>query len=882
MKRFIVSAVIAFSGFLLLSCNFEIVDVNKDHFKSDSSSKTPVALETLLASAESGSTVNLTSNVIVTEDSEITIDKKLTLKASKSFDMKNSSINIAVPSVELKNLKNVNTVTIEDGVGDGDFTLTDCEIETLTVNGGGDHSGHLSSCRVAKLNAAYDSVRLVLEKGSYILCVEVYYSCYICVPVLTVSYVYVRNVRVHDSAASLRLGGRLSIDNLITHSSGGNKPVVLTESDEIEISKAGDYGAGGTLGPAHIESANDEEPVPFYEEFTSGEFESIEEFINDVSFDDFETIESQQEINIDKSGSLTLMNSGYGILVKALPPENVSQINIFRSEHLKNEYYMIGFYRTESKRKLISAMSFTDYYVEEGKAYDYYVDYRTSLNNHSAGISETDSLTATGGRGLLHFNDTLTVSFDPSTFTFSMSGDDSIETPENLYQRNLGFYLKKAGEEAHTSTVESTNYSYISFTRTNYMTAGENPVIDAVNSQTVGFVSSDLIGQELELYKAKVNMTVLKNDIRATWTSLPTDCQGGAGFTDNKITFNEEILPALISDCPEGVKWEFHLDRQSNSGISQVNFKTERDFDLCSQTVKTATASQELQLTSFEGIEKNLTPGKKCRFTINFNAWTPLQNTTRTLLAISIYHSPANGSGDVRLASGVKSTFDSFTNDISINAGEDSILTGGYILPETLNYSINGADAEFTKSNATQVNYQFSDTEYLNKKTVSFSILNGVYFTNMLYRLGAYVEKPLYPLKTQVYANYSFTDLSDNNFIVQKVVTEDALNYIPGVPEPLRIHDNFSGKTFAVNGADGLESITFDEGAAGASSVGFNYDYRLSQEEISYLEETGQYVPENGIEERTGTLYLNKGKISLNGYSYSYTASGGGLTLYSN
>ncbi len=126
---------------------------------------TPVTLQEKLNSANSGSTIDLSSNnIIISENSSYIVDKAITLK---NGNLKNSSIEINITGVTLENLENISNISVSEAVENGEFTIENCKnIETMAVLGGGENSIHINGTEIKNLSVSKRNVRIVLDETS--------------------------------------------------------------------------------------------------------------------------------------------------------------------------------------------------------------------------------------------------------------------------------------------------------------------------------------------------------------------------------------------------------------------------------------------------------------------------------------------------------------------------------------------------------------------------------------------------------------------------------------------------------------------------------------------------------------------------------------------
>ncbi|MBQ6057895.1 MAG: hypothetical protein IJL34_09520 [Treponema sp.] len=788
MKRsglfsFLVLTVFAFTG-----CNVAIIDADKDD-ESKIIKDAPaqeVALTDLIASRKEGSTIKLTSNVTVEENSTINIDKKITIVGSSDFDLKNSSINIKASGVSLKNMKNISTLTVDEAVADGDFYLDNVKAQSMQVNGGGENSGHFSGCSFAVVNVNYQGVRLVFETECHIVVIDIFHGCHI----------YAKGKRSHfghchvrPGVDKVRLEGKTCIENVVTNSDAEHgKPVIQAESDTVEISKACDVDQDGNISEINVTTNSDEVPLPFFEELTDEEVTQIGQAIQNASLEDLTPAEEEEEtfLNINNRGTLDLENGSYGIVARFTTPDNVNQINVYRSEHGKNEFYLIGFLTRESKRKLSTSTFFNDYYVEAGKAYDYYANFISNGNNNYVLTTETDTLTAINGRGLFKLPDNLVFNYNPADYTLNIDGDISVDIGQNLNCLQYGLYLKEKGTTPEFATVESSLFSYIFYSKD----ARNGPVLD---TYAISFVKPEDIGAELEIHKAKVNARYTKSDFSSGWTSIPTDAIGGTGFTDNVITINAEDLPGQIELTEAGVKFSADTSMISDFDVCRIQFKAFHNYNDSYVTYSNngTLSSAAIAYSRVSWIDPYYDGGERPNTKINFYTYDSNLSTTYARLTISCYMTiPQSFSSGLSLRNDLVYTYDEENRSATLNAENSSqLFTKEFTAPQDITLLVDGAERNFNLSTSDlEVLQGLTDIDYTNKPSVTFRVSDGQYRSTNLGTNASIVDRgALYPYRTQVRGTYISMVNEETPLRVQYYFVEDSLNFLPGLPSPIKV-----------------------------------------------------------------------------------------------
>ena len=202
------------------------------------------SLQSLIDKTEEGGTLDLSSVESEIDISSVEINRSLTLTASGEtpFDMKGAMVTVNASGVVLKNLTNLGTVTAGEKIEDGDFTLENCEVAVLDVNGGGENSIHLTGAVVKKLNIKKEDVRIVFDKSedelthSRVIDVKVSVSCRLD---SEDSESVFQRVIVDRDVTKLTLDGKTAVSTLVVNVSDSSKPVIFAASAELKIRQGG-------------------------------------------------------------------------------------------------------------------------------------------------------------------------------------------------------------------------------------------------------------------------------------------------------------------------------------------------------------------------------------------------------------------------------------------------------------------------------------------------------------------------------------------------------------------------------------------------------------------------------------------------------------------
>lgn len=565
-------------------------------------------------------------------------------------------------------------------------------------------------------------------------------------------------------------------------------------------------------------------------------------------------------IDIDNAGNISLANVAAGIAVLVDIPEGygVGRINIQRSKHGENIFYSIGNYRKNSGRLLSGVVSFTDYYVEKGVTYDYKVLYQTYQGTSLENVpnSETDSLTAKSGLGLLEYNGQLTLNFDANTFEFSYSGNDSFKNPHiNSFTRKYADF--SLGEENGSSTCSVNITTEYGKTERKYssLSFSELKAFDAA------FVPNSMAGC-LELKDG---------DDYYQWKSVYVPFIGGTGFVSNTITFGSD-LPFRIEDVSDGVKFRADLAKFKNKDIRRVDFESgsvNRSVVYFSDKDR----KNRVPFNEIEYVNKYVERGKKCKFRIAIDEGAEI----KTLLSISVQHTPANGSGEVSLVDDCKIEYNEETAGATLSVKKGSLLKNGSPItdiPKEFELSLDGTAQTFELFGSEEFQQGVVDSAYINDISIPFTPLgDGTYFANLLYRVAnkggiSILGKALYPCRSRIYAKY-YNNTGEDGVryrIDSYIADSNRVGYVAGLPEPFVVNNNLSGKTFTVANPNGENVYGAEKVAFGSYTAGSNFIYA-----------TVEY--KNGVKFNDATYRLYNKTFAINGITYDCDISGSTITL---
>lgn len=160
MKKFVKFFAVFLSVFLVLGCPQNPESGNSDPSKDDN--KKTLTQQINLDSGD----IDF-ENAKFSEDAEVNKAKKIS-----NLDMGGKTLTVNVSGVTLENVKNVKIIAAK-GIGEGDFTISNCKIIDLKILGGGSNSIHVKNTNIEKVTVAKENVRLHLEDATEIADVKV-------------------------------------------------------------------------------------------------------------------------------------------------------------------------------------------------------------------------------------------------------------------------------------------------------------------------------------------------------------------------------------------------------------------------------------------------------------------------------------------------------------------------------------------------------------------------------------------------------------------------------------------------------------------------------------------------------------------------------------
>lgn len=560
------------------------------------------------------------------------------------------------------------------------------------------------------------------------------------------------------------------------------------------------------------------------------------------------TVTPKGFVNIDNSGILKAYGSAEGIELETTVPDGVKQINFYRAEHGTENFYLAGIYRNNYDRKLSGTVRFTDYYVESGKTYDYYANCTSGTNDYVVEKSETDTVTATAGRGHLEITSPLTFNYNSVVYNSSYEGEVLLSYDDDrVTGKSVGFYFAQQGKETENWIVDSENLSAFTFNMTS-------------ETKQLTIADSSLIGKPLVPYRVKCNISFADGDHKYTWETLPVEFSAGRGFENGAFTVTNETLPFHLEDTNEGVKYCVNMQNTGLEGINRIKFCTRKDDGKSVNYLKYSNA-KPLTFKTAEFTEKYLNAGKRYNFETTFQLYGTEKGDV-SVFNLKIKHTASAGSGEFVLSDKLKIDYDPSKYYARIEAKENEIFADGRVTPEEVTVVLDGTECKFSNGSL-NLRYGFQNASgkaYLNLDRFDGaycgSLIRGISQVPGMYGIDLYPHR----FRTQARRNYRLSDDgSGNSYGFDYYFIESETNFIEGLPESLVVNDIYSNKTFTVSNpcVSGFKEITFNEHTAGETSIGF------------------KATKVDG--------YTSSGRLSLTGNTiagYDFEVSGSTITIY--
>ena len=413
------------------------------------------SLQEKLDAAESGATVSLTADDFSEENLSLTLTKAITVTAEEQIDSKKAEFTVKASGVTLKNLTSVKKITVASEVGDGEFYLDNCEVDSVDAYGGGENSFYLIGAIINELFSIFkDGLHVQQQSGGSIHTVAVNADkIHLDAKDPGETAPKFSNVHLKDDVHDMKIGGKAKIENLFADN---YETKVTIASNEIELDSSGTKTEEGDIIQADFAFADDVDSSTI-----------TLNVIDDRKIDDIAS-----EINGTEILPLTIdapSAESDGVHFKVnVPVEGVHIANIMRKDAANTVYATAVQAKSKNATQLpVGELELIDYFTESGKEYTYYVKFK---NHHLETTYRTEEfvVTATGGAGELVLEQVPEALFDSETeeMNFSKTLKFSPETPPgkmlNAYEKSVSNesarWLAYVPKDAENNDVKATIY----------------------------------------------------------------------------------------------------------------------------------------------------------------------------------------------------------------------------------------------------------------------------------------------------------------------------------------------------------------------------------------------------------------------------------------
>lgn len=201
MKK-LIFAIFALTA-LLLGCNN---DVDND------SGENQFTLMQRISTAESGDEIDLEKeNLLIRKNTSYVISKPLTIK---NGDVKNARFFVKSSGVVLKDVDRIKTVVLDKSVGEGNFTVQNCNsIQDFFVNGGGE-AVYVDSTKLLRLVIKKTDVHIIFKGTSAVTKAFIFNDCKL--ESKNDAGISIENIMISDSVKNLELAGKLKIGRIVS------------------------------------------------------------------------------------------------------------------------------------------------------------------------------------------------------------------------------------------------------------------------------------------------------------------------------------------------------------------------------------------------------------------------------------------------------------------------------------------------------------------------------------------------------------------------------------------------------------------------------------------------------------------------------------------
>lgn len=187
----------------------------------------------------------------IADGASLEIKKAITVTGGDSqYDLKGAKVTVKAPGVVLKNVKNISELIVDESVGDGDFTMSNCEVAKLTVNGGGSNSIHADSVKIAAVTIAKAGVRFVMEGTTAVASVDIQAACTLD---STSPTAVIATVNIAAAVPAITVKGKTNLTNLVASSADFK---ITVASNDVVVAAAVVKTADGKITAVNVEAAD--------------------------------------------------------------------------------------------------------------------------------------------------------------------------------------------------------------------------------------------------------------------------------------------------------------------------------------------------------------------------------------------------------------------------------------------------------------------------------------------------------------------------------------------------------------------------------------------------------------------------------------------------
>ena len=746
----------------------------------------PITLARRIYLSEIGGSIDMLTDVEVINESEQTvINKTLTIAGSSQVptDMKKARLSVSVPGVVLKNLTNIAEIVVQRTVLDGSFTLENCNVDSITLYGGGSHGLKLTGTRVARLNISFDNVNVELSQLSSVSFAYVVKNCQF---TALDNDTEVSTIFVDSETQRVELHGGMTVRKFVSRSEPDAEPLAITvDSSDAEVEKAGGILTNGLLRNLEFEVIGEEVEFDTPGTMTKEELSLVEKEADSVALPPNEN-EKSDIIDIDNPGPLTLSNSTSGIQVKTTVPIDATQVDFYRAENGTSSWKLVCSCVSECGAGLPSTVSLIDYYIEKGKAYKYYAIYRTKGNGFTLKTSETDTLTALRGLGELKSSKTYTLHYDGS-LQFDVEGGGTFP---NLHEPELSrtrhFYFKKTGEDTSSSCVEPSKFSCLT--------------LDEDDVPHLQFLTLEHIGLSLEILSSSVEFSQVKQNVRYSWNSLPAKVTAGRGFKKSRVTFGQDAIPIAITQATKGLILTVNpacLENTSPLNRIALTFYRKHDSGAIFLCPPDDAPEAQLGLLPYTFAEEGLALSENDRISCAFGTYDAETDSYDTFAEVLVFERAKKGGHPPVLDSTFcVNSYNPHSMTACIPRGTKYWFTRKTVVPDTYAFTVDG-DAVSLPCTETLLTVGYRNRDYSRFADAEFARISvgqdDAYVSNLFSQLYDERDVEMFPYSTKATARFG-----NDAFRVEYIPFEKRTVYPSGLPEKFSFKDVYSDKSYVL------------------------------------------------------------------------------------